>query len=110
MSDKMTTTGALDGLVVLDFTQVLSGPFCTMMLADQGARVIKIEPPGGDQTRKFGPFRKGQLTIEDGGYGSYFASTNRNKESIVVDLKTEAGRDVIKRLAASSDMLVENFR
>ncbi|MEZ5855898.1 MAG: CoA transferase [Hyphomicrobiaceae bacterium] len=103
-------TGALDGLVVLDFTQVLSGPFCTMMMADQGARVIKIEPPGGDQTRKFGPFRKGQLTIEQGGYGGYFASTNRNKESIVVDLKSAAGRDVIKRLAAGADILVENFR
>ena len=102
--------GALDGLVVLDFTQVLSGPFCTMMLADQGARVIKIEPPGGDQTRRFGPFRKGQLTIEGGGYGSYFASTNRNKESLVVDLKADAGRDVIRRLAASADIVVENFR
>ncbi|MFV0297327.1 MAG: CaiB/BaiF CoA transferase family protein [Hyphomicrobiaceae bacterium] len=110
MSQDTAAAGALEGLVVLDFTQVLSGPFCTMMLADQGARVIKIEPPGGDQTRKFGPFRKGQLTIENGGYGSYFASTNRNKESIVVDLKSPAGRDVIMRLAAKADILVENFR
>ena len=102
--------GALAGVTVLDFTQVLSGPFCTMMLADQGARVIKIEPPGGDQTRRFGPFRQGQLTIESGGYGGYFASTNRNKESIVVDLKSPAGREVILRLATKADILVENFR
>jgi crotonobetainyl-CoA:carnitine CoA-transferase CaiB-like acyl-CoA transferase len=110
MSEPTKVNGALDGLVVLDFTQVLSGPFCTMMLADQGARVIKIEPPGGDQTRKFGPFRKGQLTIEKGGYGGYFASTNRNKESIVVDLKSPAGCDVILRLASRADIVVENFR
>jgi formyl-CoA transferase len=110
MSTRSTVAGALDGVVVLDFTQVLSGPFCTMMLADQGARVIKIEPPGGDQTRKFGPFRPGQLTIEAGGYGGYFASTNRNKESIVVDLKSRDGREVIKHLASRADILVENFR
>ncbi len=103
-------TGALDGVVVIDLTQMLSGPFAAMMLADQGARVIKIEPPGGDQTRKFGPFREGQLRMEEGGYGGYFASTNRNKESVVVDLKSEAGRDVIRKLAASADIVIENFR
>ncbi len=102
--------GALDGVVVIDFTQMLSGPFAAMMLADQGARVIKIEPPGGDQTRKFGPFRPGQLTMAEGGYGGYFASTNRNKESIVIDLKSEAGRDVVRRLVAQADILIENFR
>ena len=102
--------GALDGVVVIDFTQMLSGPFAAMMLADQGARVIKVEPPGGDQTRKFGPFRPGQLTMSDGGYGGYFASTNRNKEGIVVDLKSDAGRDVIRRLVAKADIVIENFR
>lgn len=109
----MTNTslkGALDGIVVVDLTQMLSGPFAAMLLADQGARVIKIEPPGGDQTRKFGPFRKGQLTMAEGGYGGYFASTNRNKESIVLDLKTEAGRDAVRRLVAKADVLIENFR
>ncbi len=105
-----SVTGALDGVVVIDFTQMLSGPFAAMMLADQGARVIKVEPPGGDQTRKFGPFRPGQLTMPDGGYGGYFASTNRNKDGIVVDLKSEAGRDVIKRLVAKADIVIENFR
>lgn len=102
--------GALDGIVVIDLTQMLSGPFAAMLLADQGARVIKIEPPGGDQTRKFGPFRKGQLTMAEGGYGGYFASTNRNKESVVLDLKTDAGRDAVRRLAAKADVLIENFR
>jgi crotonobetainyl-CoA:carnitine CoA-transferase CaiB-like acyl-CoA transferase len=102
--------GALDGVVVIDLTQMLSGPFAAMMLADQGARVIKIEPLAGDQTRKFGPFREGQLRIEQGGYGGYFASTNRNKESLALDLKTSEGRDVVRRLAASADILIENFR
>ena len=68
MNASRETKGALDGVVVIDFTQMLSGPFAAMMLADQGARVIKIEPPGGDQTRKFGPFRPGQLTMLEGGY------------------------------------------
>lgn len=102
--------GALDGVVVIDLTQMLSGPFAAMMLADQGARVIKIEPPGGDQTRKFGPFRPGQLTIADGGYGGYFASTNRNKQSVVVDLKSPEGCAVVRRLAAKADIVIENFR
>ena len=106
----MTSKGALDGIVVIDLTQMLSGPYAAMMLADQGARVIKIEPPGGDQTRRFGPFRAGQLTMEQGGYGGYFASTNRNKESVVLDLKSEAGRNVLRRLVTRADVLIENFR
>jgi formyl-CoA transferase len=110
MNGSRTVAGALDGVVVIDFTQMLSGPFAAMMLADQGARVIKIEPPSGDQTRKFGPFRPGQLTIAQGGYGGYFASTNRNKESLVVDLKSAVGRDVIRRLVAGADIVIENFR
>lgn len=104
------SNGALDGVVVIDFTQMLSGPFAAMMLADQGARVIKVEPPGGDQTRKFGPFRPGQLTMPDGGYGGYFASTNRNKDGICVDLKSPDGRRVIERLVAGADIVIENFR
>lgn len=102
--------GALDGIVVLDLTQMLAGPFVTMLLADQGARVIKIEPPGGDATRLFGPFLAEQLAVEEGGYGGYFGSTNRSKESIVLDLKQDAGRDILKRLVAKADILVENFR
>jgi crotonobetainyl-CoA:carnitine CoA-transferase CaiB-like acyl-CoA transferase len=110
MNESRKVDGALDGVVVIDFTQMLSGPFAAMMLADQGARVIKIEPPSGDQTRKFGPFRPGQLTIAERGYGGYFASTNRNKESLVVDLKSTAGQDVIRRLVAKADIVIENFR
>lgn len=110
MDQTRARAGALEGVVVIDFTQMLSGPFATMMLADQGARVIKIEPPAGDQTRKFGPFRDGQLRIGEGGYGGYFASTNRNKESLVVDLKADAGREVIRRLVRRADIVVENFR
>ncbi len=102
--------GALSDVVVLDLTQMLAGPFVTMMLADQGAEVIKIEPPGGDATRLFGPFMSGQTPVKEGGYGGYFGSTNRNKRSIVIDLKTDEGRDVLKRLVAKADVLVENFR
>ena len=110
MNESRGSNGALDGVLVIDFTQMLSGPFAAMMLADQGARVIKIEPPGGDRTRKFGPFRAGQLTMSEGGYGGYFASTNRNKEGLCVDLKAPEGRDVILRLVAKADIVIENFR
>ncbi len=104
------TAGALAGLVVLDLTQMLAGPYATMMLADQGARVIRIEPPGGDQTRLGGPHLPGARRLDDGGYGAYFASTNRNKESIVIDLKQAAGRSAFLRLVDGADVVVENFR
>ena len=102
--------GALDGLVVIDLTQMLAGPYSTMMLADQGARVIKVEPPGGENTRKAGPRAVGALGIEQGGYGAYFASVNRNKESIVLDLKDAAGKAALLRLLDQADVVVENFR
>lgn len=94
----------LAGVKVLDLTRALAGPFCTMMLADLGADVIKVEPPGrGDETREWGPpFLKGEST--------YFMSVNRNKRSIVLDLKSKKGVEVLRKLAASSDVLVENFR
>ena len=84
-------TGALDGFTVLDFTRVLSGPYCTMQLADMGARVIKIEQPGrGDDTRGWGPpFINGE--------SAYFLSVNRNKESITLDLKHPAAGEVLGR-------------
>jgi len=110
MSNATLPQGALEGVVVIDFTQMLSGPYAAMMLADQGARVIKIEPPSGDQTRNFGPFRPGQLRMGEGGYGGYFASTNRNKESLVVDLKSPSGQAVVRRLVAKADIVIENFR
>jgi crotonobetainyl-CoA:carnitine CoA-transferase CaiB-like acyl-CoA transferase len=102
--------GALEGLVVLDLTQMLAGPYATMMLADQGARVIKVEPPGGDLTRRTGPHLDGALKIGEGGFGGYFASINRNKESVVLDLKKPAGKAALLRLVKQADVLVENYR
>jgi crotonobetainyl-CoA:carnitine CoA-transferase CaiB-like acyl-CoA transferase len=94
----------LDGITVLDLTRVLSGPYCTMLLADMGARVIKIEQPGkGDDTRAWGPpFLEGE--------SAYFLSINRNKESVTVDFKHADGRRLLEQLIARSDVLVENFR
>lgn len=110
MNNLPSALGALDGLVVLDLTQMLAGPYATMMLADQGARVIKIEPPGGDITRGNGPHLEGALKIEQGGFGAYFGSINRNKESLVLDLKTPAGKEILLQLVRKADVLVENFR
>ncbi|HXW30623.1 MAG TPA: CoA transferase, partial [Xanthobacteraceae bacterium] len=83
--------GALDGLRVLDLTQMLAGPFCTMMLADQGAEVIKIEPLEGDGTRHMGPFHPDDQMRA---FGGYFQSVNRNKASLALDLKRPEGREV----------------
>lgn len=102
--------GALDGLTVIDLTMMLAGPFASMMLADQGARIIKIEPPAGDSARDIGPHPQGSVSREDGGYGAYFASTGRNKESMVIDLKQEAGKAVLRRLVAKADVIMESFR
>ena len=94
----------LQGITVLDLTRVLSGPYCTMLLADMGARVIKVEQPGkGDDTRGWGPpFLDGE--------SAYFLSINRNKESVALDFKHPAGREVLEQLIAKADVLVENFR
>jgi len=94
----------LDGIMVLDLTRVLSGPYCTMLLADMGARVVKIEQPGkGDDTRAWGPpFLEGE--------SAYFLSINRNKESVTLDFKHPEGRSILDRLVARADVLVENFR
>ena len=98
------TEGPLTGLTVIDLTRVLSGPYCTMMLADMGARVIKIEQPGkGDDTRGWGPpFQSGE--------SSYFMSINRNKESLTLNLKHPDARGVLEGLLEKADVLVENFR
>jgi CoA:oxalate CoA-transferase len=92
----------LTGLRVVDLTRVLSGPFCTMLLADLGAEVIKVEPPEGDPVRRQGVIKDGQSW--------YFATFNRNKRSIVLDLKSEEGRTALAELIAGADALVENFR
>src|ERR1700674_682132 len=96
-------TGALHGLRVLDMSRVLAGPFCCMMLGDHGAEVIKVEPPEGDETRRYGPpFVDTEST--------YYLGLNRNKRSIALDLSTHQAQDIIRRLVFSSDVLVENFR
>lgn len=98
-----STSGPLAGITVLDLTRVLAGPYCTMMLADLGARVIKVEDPqGGDDSRQVGPFVDGESV--------YFASINRHKESVAIDLKSDAGRADFDRLLEQADVLVENFR
>ena len=105
MSDSVTPNwaGPLQGVRVLDFTRVLAGPSAALALADLGAEVLKIEPPGaGDETRTFPPFRDGE--------SHYFLSVNRGKKSIVIDLKTEAGVALAKDLAAKCDILIENYR
>ena len=96
--------GPLDGIVVLDMTRALAGPHATMMLGDLGARVIKIEHPGtGDESRHWGP----PFAAAD---STYFLSCNRNKESVTCDLRADEGKDLLRRLAARCDVLVENFR
>ena len=96
--------GPLDGTLVLDFSRVLSGPFCTMQLADLGARVIKIEQPGrGDDTRAWGP----PFVADE---STYFLSVNRNKESLALNLKDARARAIVDLLLARADVVVENFR
>ena len=96
--------GPLEGIRVLDLTRVLSGPYCTMLLGDLGAEVIKVERPGeGDDTRAFAPPFQGDQA-------AYFLSINRNKKSITLDIKSERGKGILWRLVELSDVLVENFR
>jgi crotonobetainyl-CoA:carnitine CoA-transferase CaiB-like acyl-CoA transferase len=105
MSDTVSPAwaGPLQGVRVLDFTRVLAGPAASLALADLGAEIFKIEPPGtGDETRTFPPFRQGE--------SHYFLSVNRGKKSIVIDLKTEAGLALVKDLAAKCDIVIENYR
>jgi crotonobetainyl-CoA:carnitine CoA-transferase CaiB-like acyl-CoA transferase len=104
MSSPVSPPGPLAGVTVVDLTRVLSGPYCTMMLADFGARVVKVEHPArGDDTRGWGPpFVAGE--------SAYFLSVNRNKESMTLDFKTTDGRRILERLIAAADVLVENFR
>jgi formyl-CoA transferase len=101
----------LEGLRILDLTRALAGPFCTMMLGDLGADMIKVERPGvGDESRGWGPPFVGEPYGPYPGESAYFIATNRNKRSITVNLKSPEGRGIVHRLAAVSDALVENFR
>ena len=100
----MLGPGPLAGLTIVDLTRVLSGPYCTMLLADMGARVIKVEHPvHGDDTRAWGPPFVGKET-------AYFLSINRNKESLTLDFKNTEGRKILAKLISKSDVVVENFR
>ncbi|MGC2413786.1 MAG: CaiB/BaiF CoA-transferase family protein [Stellaceae bacterium] len=95
--------GPLQGIRVIDLTRVLAGPFATQSLGDLGAEILKVEPPGGgDETRRFPPFV--------GGESHYFLGINRNKKSLVIDLSQPAGADILRRLVARADILVENYR
>ena len=100
----MTNSIALDGVKVLDLTQIMAGPYCTMILADMGADVVKVEKPnGGDDTRRMGPpFIEGESAA--------FLGINRNKRSIVVDLRSDEGREIVMEMARRYDILVQNFR
>jgi crotonobetainyl-CoA:carnitine CoA-transferase CaiB-like acyl-CoA transferase len=97
------TAGALAGIKVVDLTRVLGGPYCTMILSDHGADVIKIEPPQGDEVRDWGP------PFHDGD-ASYFIGVNRNKRALALDIGKEAGRDVLLRLLEGADVLIENYK
>jgi crotonobetainyl-CoA:carnitine CoA-transferase CaiB-like acyl-CoA transferase len=98
-----TGTGALAGIKVVDLSRVLGGPYCTQMLGDHGADVIKVEPPQGDETRTWGPPFQGDAA-------SYFIGVNRNKRGIALDLSKPQGRDVVFRLLEHADVLIENFK
>jgi len=94
--------GALSGIRIADFSRILAGPFATQILGDLGAEVVKVEAPGGDDSRAYGAAGAGVRPV--------FASFNRNKKSVVLDLKTEAGREIAQRLVRSADVLVHNYR
>ena len=98
----MPQSGPLSGITIIDLSRILAGPYCTLLLAELGARVIKVEAPQGDDAREYGPFTNGKST--------YFASVNRGKESIALDLKAPSDRDIFERLLDKADAVVENFR
>ena len=102
MFPKLSDAGALAGCTVIDLSRVLGGPYCTQILADHGADVLKIEPPGGDETRLGPPFL--------GETASYFIGVNRNKRGMALDLSLPAGQELLRALLADADVLVENFK
>jgi len=102
-NNDLATHGPLSGITVIDLSRILAGPYCTLMLKELGARVIKVESPGtGDDAREYGPFVNGK--------SAYFQSVNRGKESIVLNLKDENDKDIFRKLLQKADVLVENFR
>lgn len=103
MAHTLPNAGALAGCKVIDLSRVLGGPYCTQILADHGADVLKIEPPGGDETRGWGPPFLGETA-------SYFVGVNRNKDGMTLDLSQPAGQDLLRHLLADADVMVENFK
>jgi len=103
MTQSSKASGPLEGILVIDLSRILAGPYCTLLMAEMGARVIKVEPPkGGDDARAYGPFVNGKST--------YFASVNRGKESIALDLKNDEHKKIFEKLLEKADVVVENFR
>src|SRR6516225_3485172 len=102
MAEDAARPGPLAGLLVADFSRVLAGPYCTMLLADLGADVIKVESPGGDDTRGWVPPTRD-------GVATYYLAINRNKRSVALDLKDPAGRAAAAELARRADIMVQNF-
>ncbi|HJM90638.1 MAG: CaiB/BaiF CoA-transferase family protein [Alphaproteobacteria bacterium] len=100
---KSNTVGALAGFRVIDLTRVLGGPFCTQLLSDHGAEVIKVEPPQGDEVRDWGPPFKDGLS-------AYFAGVNRNKRSIGLDMRTKRGQEILFQLLEGADVMIDNFK
>ena len=111
MATALPPTGALAGIQVLDLSRVLAGPWCTQMLADLGADVVKVERPGaGDDTRHWGPPFLKDAGGNDTDQASYFTACNRNKRSVTIDMATEEGQQLIRQMALQADVLVENFK
>ena len=96
--------GALDGILVIDLTRVLGGPYCTQILGDHGAEIVKVEPPQGDEVRDWGP------PFNEARDASYFVGVNRNKRSLGLDLGRPEGREVLLRLLERADVLIENYK
>lgn len=111
-SSPGSNAGPLSGLKVLDLARVLAGPYCAMLLGDAGADVIKVEPPAGDDTRAWGPPYLAGCEPRPGypGDSAYYASCNRNKRGIALDLSTPPGQAAVRRLAAQADVVIENFK
>lgn len=111
MNSTSATPGALAGIRVLDLSRVLAGPWCTQMLADLGADVVKVERPGlGDDTRQWGPPFLKDAQGNDTNQASYFTACNRNKRSVTIDMSTSEGQALIKQMALQADIVVENFK
>ncbi|MFI9411318.1 CaiB/BaiF CoA transferase family protein [Nocardia gamkensis] len=104
-ADTATDNGVLSGVRVLDLSRVLAGPYTAQMLADQGAEVIKVEGPGGDETRGWGP-----PFVDEGASSAYYASLNHSKDNIGLDLRTDEGREILAHLLAGADVVIENFK